>query len=58
MNNIDIRDDITLTCEEISDGEAICLTEKFKGKTTEKIILIRPVAIAVAKRILEIVGEK
>jgi hypothetical protein len=57
MKEIEIRDDIFVTLAEINDGEAICISEENSGEVTDEIILIRPVALAIAKKILEIMGD-
>ena len=49
MKKIEIRDDIIINYFEIQDGEALCLQEETPEGITCEIILIRPVALKLAK---------
>ncbi len=57
MKEIEISDDIVILLEEINDGEAVVITEEDDGEITSQIILIRPIALALVRNILELLGE-
>lgn len=56
MNEIEIRDDVIISYEDINDGECIRLSEEFEGEVTS-ILLIRSVALEFAKKIMELMGN-
>jgi len=57
MNEIEIREDVLVTYSEINDGEAICISEENSGEITDQIILLRSVALELARKILELMGD-
>jgi len=54
MKEIEIKNEIRVFYEEINDGEAICIFEENSGEVTDEIILLRPVALELAKIIIEL----
>jgi hypothetical protein len=58
MNDeIEIRDDHMVNYSEIQDGEGLCLQVEGPEGVTDEIILIRPIALKLAKIINEIMGN-
>jgi len=57
MNEIEIREDVLVTYSEINDGEAICISEENSGEITDQIILLRSVALELARKILELMSD-
>jgi hypothetical protein len=56
MREIEIDEDVSVFYKEICDGEAICIGEEEDGEVLCEIILIRPIALQLAKKIYEILG--
>ena len=58
MNNeIEIRDDHIINYAEIQDGEAFCLQLEGPEGIVDEIVLIRPIALELAKIINEMLGN-
>ena len=57
MNEIEIRDDHVVNYYEIQDGEAICIQLESPEGILDEIILLRPIALKLAKIIFEIMED-
>ena len=57
MEEIEFKDNIIVYYEDINDGEAICISEEDDGEVTDQIILTRTLALDLAKKITEMMGE-